>query len=86
LLGRATFELQQKMAALQECPSQWLPIATNMTCDCSRPEPILLFFHLFFIPAILFFLSYFAQYFAHYLAIFLLIKVFSAVSPAFEHA
>jgi len=37
---------------------------------------ILLFFHLFFFPAIPLFLTYFAQYFAHYLAIFQLIKVF----------
>ena len=51
-----------------------------------RPEPFLLIIHLFFFPAILFFFTYFVLYFAHYLAIFLLIKGFSGVSPAFEHA
>ena len=47
-------------------------------CAYFRAEPILLFFHLFFFPAILYFLPiFFTQYFAHYLAIFLLIKGFS---------
>ena len=30
----------------------------------TRDEPILLFFHLFFFPAIVLFFTYFAQYFA----------------------
>jgi len=48
----------------------------------SRPEPILCFFSTYFLSSNSFFLTYFA----HYLAIFLLIKGFSGVSPAFEHA
>ena len=36
-----------------------------------KSEPIFAFlFHLFFFPAIVFFLTYFSQYFAHGLAIF----------------
>jgi len=39
-------------------------IHARMKYHIIRDAPILLFFHLLFFPAILFFLTYFAQYFA----------------------
>jgi len=44
----------------------------ELKLQASRDAPILLFFfHLFFVPAILFFLTYFAQYFARKVPILL---------------
>ena len=46
------------------------------TCsDVIRDEPILLFSHLFFFSAILFFLAYYAQYFARSCNIFLAMAI-----------